>query len=135
MSVGRNQPFKMVQTPGLTLILHQEFNYYRQIFTDGRTHPPEMDPTWFGYSVGRWDNDAFVIETKGFNDQSWLDDRGRPHTDGLRTVERFQRRDFGHLEMQVTIDDPKAYTSAFSLTMPFRLMPDTEMIEHICERP
>lgn len=132
MSV-RNLPFKIVQTPGLTLILYEEFNYYRQVFTDGRPHPAATELRWFGHSVGQWDKDTFVVETKGFNDESWLDDRGRPHTEALRTMERFQRRDFGHLDVGITIDDPKAYTAPFSLTMHFQLMADTEMLENICD--
>jgi hypothetical protein len=125
--------FKIVQDPGLFLILYEEFARFRQIFTDGRTFPGEMNPAWFGYSAGRWEGNVLVVDSRGFNDLTWLDDAGHPHTEAMRTVERFLRRDFGHLEIQLTIDDPKAYTRPWTLTMQFQLMPDTELIEDVCE--
>jgi len=125
--------FKITQYPGLTLILYEEFMRFRQIFTDGRALPKDMDPAWFGYSTGKWDGDAFVVETAGYNDQSWLDDAGHPHTEAMRTTERFTRPDFGHMEMQLTIDDPKAYLKPWSVTLQFVLMPDTELIEDLCD--
>ena len=127
------EPFKIVQTPGLTLILHEEFNHYRQIFTDGRPIPERRAATAFGYSRGTWDGDTFVVDTTGFIDDAWLDFRGHPATDALHLVERYRRRDFGHLEIQFTIDDAKAYRQPWSVTMTFDLLPDTELIEHICE--
>jgi hypothetical protein len=126
-------PFKIVHTPGLTLILYEQESRFRQVFTDGRPLPVDPNPAWLGYSIGRWDADSFVVESSGFNDKTWLDDSGHPHTDALRTTERFRRRDFGHLEMQITIDDPKAYTRPWSITIPFELLPDTDLIENICE--
>jgi hypothetical protein len=129
----RNSPFKIVQTPSELIILYEEFNHFRQIFTDGRGLPPETSPSWFGYSTGRWEGDTFVAETAGFNDKSWFDDPGHPHSEELRVTERFQRRDFGHLTVQITFDDPKAYTKPWSATVPFDLLPDTELIESICE--
>jgi hypothetical protein len=126
-------PMKIVQGPGLTIILYEEFNHYRQVFTDGRPFPQDPQPSWFGSSVGKWDGDAFVVETVAFNDQTWLDDSGHPHTDAMRTTERFRRRDFGHMEMQLTIDDPKAYTRPWSVTIGFDLLPDTDLIEDICD--
>jgi hypothetical protein len=131
--VVRNFPFKIVQTPDVVVILYEEFNHFRQIFTDGRGFPPETSESWFGYSVGKWDGDTFVAETVGFNDKSWLDDPGHPHSEALRVTERFRRRDFGHLEIQITFDDPKAYTKPWTATIPFDLYPDTELIESICE--
>ena len=125
--------FKLVQNPGLTLILYEEFNHYRQIFTDGRPFPQDLNPAWFGSSIGKWDGNALVVETRGFNDQSWLDDYGHPLTDAMRTTERFARPDFGHLDLQVTIDDPKAYTKPWSVDLRFALLPDTDLIEDICE--
>src|SRR5258708_23933132 len=125
--------FKLVQNPGLTLILYEEFNHYRQIFTDGRPFPEDLNPAWFGSSVGRWEGSALVVETRGFNDQSWLDDYGHPHTDAMRTTERFVRPDFGHLDLHLTFDDPKAYAKAWSADMHFKLLPDTDLIENICE--
>jgi hypothetical protein len=129
----RSGPWKIVQTPGVTLILFEEMNHYRQVFVDGRTFPKDANPTWFGYSIGKWEGDAFVVETKGFNDQTWLDDPGHPHTDAMHVTERFRRRDFGHLEIDITIDDAKAYTKPWTVTARFDLLPDTELIENICE--
>lgn len=126
-------PYKVVQHPGLTLILYEEFTQYRQVFTDGRTFPDEMAPTWFGYSVGHWDGDTFVVDSKGFNDKTWLDDSGHPHSDAMHAIERFHRRDFGHMDLQVTIDDPKMYTRPWSVSLKYMLLPDTELIEFVCE--
>jgi hypothetical protein len=129
----RSGPFKIVQNPGMVLILLEEFNHYRQFFSDGRGFPQTMTPAWFGYSLGKWEGDVFVVTTKGFNDQSWLDDPGHPHTDAMQVTEKFTRRDFGHLAIQITIDDPKAYTRPWTVNARFDLMPDTELIENICE--
>ncbi len=126
-------PLKIVQNPGLTLILYEEFARFRQIFTDGREFPPVSNPAWLGYSIGHWDGDWFVVDTRGFNDKSWLDDSGRPHSEALHTIERFRRRDFGHMDMEVTIDDPQTYTKAWSFPMQFELLADTEMIEDVCD--
>jgi hypothetical protein len=126
-------PWKLVQTPGLVIILFENFTQYRQIFTDGRDFPGERTPNWFGYSIGKWDGDTFVVDSVGFNDKSWLDDTGHPHTEALHVTERFRRRDFGHMEIQFTIDDPRAYTKPWSVTIPFVLLPDTEIVENICE--
>lgn len=125
--------FKIVQNPGLTLILFEEFNHYRQIFTDGRPHPADPNPAWFGYSIGKWVRDTFVVDTVGFNDQSWLDDHGHPHTDALHTIERFRRRDFGHMEIQLTVDDAKAYSVPWTAIIQLRLLPDTDLIEDVCD--
>ncbi|MEO5925491.1 MAG: hypothetical protein ABIR70_16845 [Bryobacteraceae bacterium] len=132
-SVLPNIPFKIVETPGLTLILTEQLAQFRQIFTDGRSLPADMQPAWFGYSVGHWEGETFVIETAGFNDQTWLDDSGHPHTEAMRTQERFRRTDFGHMTLEVIVDDPKAYTKAWSVTIPLGLMPDTELIEDVCD--
>jgi hypothetical protein len=126
-------PFKLVQIPGLVLLVFEQFSYFRQILTDGRGHPTDRMPTWFGYSVGKWVGDSLVADTVGFNDQTWLDYDGHPHSDALHTIERFRRLDFGHMEFQITIDDPKAYTKPWTVTIPFDLLPDTELIESICE--
>src|SRR4249919_2662182 len=103
-------PFKILQVPGMVAILYEAVHSYRQIFTDGRAFPADMNPSWFGYSVGHWEGDALVVETRGFNDKGWLDNAGKPATDQLRVTERFIRKDFGNLDIQITIDDPKAYT-------------------------
>ena len=126
-------PFKFIHTPTETLILYEEFVDFRQIFTDGRALPKDPEPAWFGYSVGRWDGHAFVVDTRGYNDKSWLDDDGHPHSDALHTIERFRRPDFGHLTMEITIDDPKAYTKPWSTLIKFNLVPDTELIEYFCD--
>ncbi len=125
--------FKIVQNPGVTFILYEEFARFRQIFTDGRAHPKNPNPAWLGYSIGKWERDSFVVDTVGFNDQSWLDDAGHPHSEALRTIERFRRRDFGHMDVEVTIEDPKAYTEPWSANLHFRLLPDTELIENVCD--
>jgi hypothetical protein len=129
----RSGPWKIVQTQRVTLILFEEMNHYRQVFTDGRGFPKDTNPTWFGYSIGTWEGEAFVVDTTGFNDQTWLDDPGHPHTDAMHVIERFRRRDFGHLEIDITIDDAKAYTKPWTVTARFDLLPDTELIENICE--
>ncbi|HZN78202.1 MAG TPA: hypothetical protein VFC01_00730 [Mycobacterium sp.] len=128
-----NYPWKVVQTPGLTIILFENFTDFRQIFTDGRDFPEERAPTWFGYSLGRWDGDTFVVNTLGFNDKAWLDDGGHPRSEEMKVTERFRRKDVGHLEIEFTFDDPKAYTRPWSATVPFELIPDSEIIENICE--
>ena len=92
-----------------------------------------MSPAWFGYSIGKWEGDTFVVDSRGFNDKSWLDDAGHPHSEKLKTIERFRRRDFGHLELQVTIDDPVNYVKPWTATIPLVLMADTEMIEDMCD--
>ena len=125
--------FKIVQNQEVTLILFEEFNHYRQIFTDGRALPKISQPAWFGYSVGRWEGDRFVVTTTGFNDRSWLDDTGHPHSEALKTTERFRRIDFGRMEMQVTIEDAETYLEPFTVTVSFNLQPDSELIEDICE--
>jgi len=126
-------PFKIIQQPGLVIILYEEMTHFRQIFLDGRELAKDANPTWLGYSVGRWEGDILVADTTGFNDKSWLDDPGHPHTTALLVIERFRRKDFGHMEIQITIDDPEAYTKAWTVTESFNLLPDTEILENICE--
>lgn len=127
-------PFKIIQTPGVLVVLYEEFNQYRQIFTDGRHLPTDPNPAWFGYSIGKWEGDAFVVETTGFKEGTWLDNGGHPHTDALHVTERFRRPNFGSMELDVTIDDPKAYTTPWkATTVHFKLLPDMELIEHLCE--
>ena len=127
------QPFEILHTPGRTLILYEQFMDFRQIFTDGRALPKDAQPTWFGYSIGRWERDSFVIESSGFNDRSWVDDDGHPHSEALRTTERFRRQNFGHMAMEITIDDPKTYVKPWTATLHFHLLPDTDLIENVCE--
>lgn len=126
------EPFKIIQTPGELLMLYEVETIFRQVFTDGRKQPADPAPSWLGYSVGRWDGDALVIDTKGFNDRSWLDARGHGHSEEMRVEERFQRRDFGHLDVAVTLEDPKVFTKPFTIRFAERLLPDTDVFEHIC---
>ncbi|HEV2247197.1 MAG TPA: hypothetical protein VGW37_11150, partial [Terriglobia bacterium] len=126
-------PFRIVQNPGVTFILFEAYNHWRQIFTDGREHPKDMNPSWFGYSVGKWEGTTFVVDSRGFHDRSWLDDGGHPRTEALHVIERFDRRDFGHMRIQFTIDDPGAYTRPWTVTIPYELLADTELLESICE--
>jgi hypothetical protein len=125
-------PFKILNTTGMVVILYEAVHSYRQIFTDGRDLPKDPNPQWFGYSVGKWDGDTFVVSSAGFNDNAWLDNYGHPGTESLRVTERFRRKDFGHMDVQVTIDDPKAYTKPWDVTLPLVYQPDTEMIEYMC---
>jgi hypothetical protein len=122
---------KIVQTPGLVLILNPDLTY-RQIFLDGRALESAPNRTWMGYSVGRWDGDTLVVESFGFNDRTWLDHDGHPHTEALRMTERYRRRDFGHLELEVTLSDPGAYAKPWTVAVRAELAPDTEMIEWVC---
>ena len=128
-----NFPMKIVQTPNLVVILYEYQTIFRQIFTDGRVLPQDPNPTWMGYSVGRWEGDTLVVDTAGYNDRTSLDLAGHPHTEALRMTERFRRRDASHLELQVTFDDPKAYNKPWKLPMEFALVPDGELIEYVCE--
>ena len=124
---------KIVQTPGLLLILNEYNMSYRQIFTDGRPQPANPKPTWDGYSSGKWDGDILVVQSIGFRDGNWLDAFGDPITDAAKVTERFRRINYGRLEIEVTIDDPKAYTRPWTVTVYQRLMPDTELIEFVCQ--
>ena len=128
------QPRRMIQTPGLLTILYEANFGLRYIFTDGRPLPPlgEPQPFWYGYSVGRWDGDTLVVETNNLRDEGWLDVRGSPVTDQAKITERFRRVNFGKLEIDITIDDPKAYTKPFTVRVNQEIMVDAEMIEFIC---
>jgi hypothetical protein len=125
-------PKKIVQIPGLLLLLHERNMEYRQIFTDGRALPEDPRPAWYGYSSGRWENDTLVVETIGFNDELWADFNGSPLTDAARMTERFTRPSFGTLEIEVTIDDSKAYTRPWTVSANHRLAPDTDLLEYAC---
>ena len=127
------EPFKIVQTPGETLMLYEVETTFRQIFTDGRKQLADPQaPSWMGYSVGKWEGDTLVVDTVGFNDLSWLDARGHGHSEDMRVEERFRRRDFGHLEVAVTITDPKTFTRPVTVNFVERLLPDTDLLEHYC---
>ena len=128
------QPRKIIQTPGLVLILYEANGGIRQIFTDGRPLPNnDPQPWWYGYSIGKWEGDTLVVETTGFRDGGWLDVNGAPLTDAAKLTERIRRVNFGSLEIDVTIDDPKAYTRPFTaVTIRQRLLADDELIEFVC---
>jgi len=124
---------KIVQTSGLiVMMLEVDSGATRQIYTDGRKLPADPDPLWYGYSVGHWEGDTLVVETAGFNDKSWLDSMGHPHSDALRVLERDRRRDFGHMDVEITIDDPKMYTRPFTFKVTQLFQPDTDILEYLC---
>jgi hypothetical protein len=123
---------KIVQVPGLLVILNELNASYRQIFTDGRPLPSDPNPSWNGYSSGRWEGDTLVVETAGLRDGLWLDTGGSPLTDAAKITERFHRVNFGKLEVVITVDDPKAYTKPWTIKLNQPLVPDTELIDYIC---
>jgi hypothetical protein len=132
---GHPQPRKIVQTPGVIVIMYEGNQGLRQIFTDGRSLPEvneDLQPWWYGYSIGRWEKDTLVVESVGFRDDGWLDVFGSPLTDKGKLIERWRRPDFGHLEIDITIDDPKAYTAPFTVRVSHQLTVDQELIEFIC---
>jgi hypothetical protein len=121
---------KIVQSPRMAVILYEADNTHRQIYTDGRAFPKEFaQPAWLGYSVGKWDRDTLVVETAGFNDKTWLDLTGHPHSESLRVTERYHRRDFGHMDLEITIDDPAMYTKAFTIKVDEELQGDSDIFE------
>jgi hypothetical protein len=127
------QPRKIIQTPGVIVILYEGNAGIRQIFTDGRPLPDnDPQPWWYGYSTGKWDGDTLVVETSGFRDGGWLDINGSPLTDAARWTERFRRVSYGNLRIDVTVDDPKAYTRPWTVTVDQRIMLDAELIEFVC---
>lgn len=126
-------PWKIVQTPGAVIILYESRTIFRQIFTDGRKLPVDPNPTWQGYSIGHWEGDTLVTETAGTNGKAWLDTNGHPVTEALKVIEKFHRRDFGHLDLEITIDDPKAYTKPWTVHQTAEFQPDSELLEYVCE--
>ena len=125
-------PYKIAQVPGMMLMLYEGFTTFRQVFTDGRALPKDPQPAWLGYSVGKWDGDTFVIDTIGVNERTWLDNAGRPHSDAMHLTERYHRTNFGHMDVELTIDDPKAYTKPWTVRESATLLPDTDLLEYIC---
>jgi hypothetical protein len=125
---------RIVQTPTLILILYESPNSpHRTIYTDGRELPKDPNPARFGYSIGRWEGDTLVVTTAGFSDRGWLDSSGHPQTESLRLTERFRRRDFGRMEFEMTIDDPKVFTKPFTVKTVRDLAADTDLLEDFCE--
>ena len=128
------QPRKIIQSADVLVMLYEGNAGIRQLFTDGRPLPGnDPQPWWFGYSTGRWMGDTLVVDTVGFRDAGWLDVNGSPLSDRAKTTERFRRTSYGTMEVEVTVDDPKAYTRPWSLTVRHRLMPDDELIEFVCQ--
>jgi hypothetical protein len=125
-------PYKIIQLPDEIVFLYESRTIFRQVFTDGRSLPKDPQPTWYGYSVGHWEGDTLVVESTGFNGKAWLDSAGHPITDALHLTEKFRRPDFGHMFIEITIDDPKAYTKPWTVTENPHYLADTELIEYIC---
>jgi hypothetical protein len=126
-------PSEVVQTPTLIVILDEgNVHSYRQLFLDGRGHPKNMDPLWMGDSIAKWDGDTLVVDTTGFNDKTWLTGQGVPHSEELHVIERYRRPDFGHLEVEITLEDPKAFTKPHTFKRGFILLPNWEIHEYVC---
>jgi hypothetical protein len=125
-------PWKLIQMPDQVVILYEAFTQWRQIFMDGRKLPEDPNPIWLGYSVGHYDGDTLVVESSGFNGKTWLDQQGHPSTEKLHVTEKYRRKDFGHMEIEITINDPGAYTKPWTVTEAPTLMVDTELLEFVC---
>jgi hypothetical protein len=126
-------PWKIVQQPKLVVFLFEgNIHSFRQIFLDGRGHPDNLDPTWYGHSIGHWEGDTLVVDSIGFNDKFWFDFAGHPHTEKLHITERYRRPNYNTLEFEVVIDDPGAYTKPFTMYGHSPLMEDSEILEYIC---
>jgi hypothetical protein len=123
---------KMIQTPGLLVIMNELYASYRQIFTDGRPLPADPNPSWNGYSTGKWEGDALVVQTSGFRDGLWLDATGNPMTDAAKMTERFRRVNFGRMEIEITVEDPKAYTKPWSVQLNQTIKLDSDLLDFIC---
>jgi len=125
--------YRIMQSPTVVALLYENgTGRYRQIHMDGRKLPTDPNPTWLGYSVGRWEADTLVVESAGFNDRTWLDRAGHPHSEKLRVTERFRRVDFGHVQYQITFDDPEILTKPLTLSLPVSYQADTDMLENVC---
>jgi hypothetical protein len=126
-------PFrKFIQLPDLFVILSERDVTYRQVFMDGRPLPNDPTPTFNGYSVGAWDGDALVVTSNGFRDGTWLDRNGSPMSDAAKLTERFRRVNYGRLDIDVTLDDPKVYTRPWTVTLTQRLVLDTDLLDYHC---
>ena len=125
-------PFKIVQTPKLILLVYEAFNLWRQVHLDGRTLVDDPNPTWLGWSTGRWEGDTLVVETRGLNGKAWMDLAGTPGSDAMRVTERFHRTSLGKMDLEITIDDPKSFTRPWTAKESLRIVPNTEIMEFIC---
>jgi hypothetical protein len=124
-------PERIVQTPAMVVILYER-GLFRQVYMDGRTLQKDLNPTWMGYSTGAWDGDTLMVKTTGFNDKTWLDDVGHPHSDKMAVTERYRRPDYGHLFIDITIEDEVAYTRPWTITLDLRLDPSGDLLEYVC---
>jgi hypothetical protein len=129
--LGNGTPQRFVQSPGL-LVTFPEMQLPRQIFLDGRSHPSDPNPTWLGHSVGRWEQDTLVVDSIGFNDKTWLDLNGHPHTEMMHLVERYRRPDLGHLELELTVEDPGALKKPWIMNRIYDLNPNDDIMENVC---
>jgi len=129
----RGSPIRIVQTPSMVVMLLEIANHFRQIPTYKRELNQDFQPTWYGYSTGTWEGDEFVVDTRGFNDETWLDNRGLPHSDALHLTERFKRVNVGAMNLTLMVDDPKFYTKPWSVTLSYDLMPDSDLYEDMCD--
>jgi len=123
---------KVIQTPGLLVIINERDVMYRQIFTDGRPLPLDPHPSWNGYSTGRWEGDTLVVQSNGFRDDGWLDRGGSPLTAAAKITERFRRVNFGRMEIEVTVDDPKAYTAPWTVKLTQVIALNTDLLDYVC---
>jgi len=129
-----SEPVKISQSPKLMIMLYESDGSHRQIYTDGRVLPKEfVQPAWLGYSAGKWDGDTLVVESAGFNDKTWLDVGGHPHSEALRITERYHRRDFGHLDIEMTFEDPAMYAKPFTIKYANELWADSDIFEYFCD--
>ena len=126
-------PRKMIQVPGLIAILYEKGVDFRQIFTDGRALPKDPNPSFNGYSSGKWEGDTLIVESVGFRDDIWLDGAGNPISESAKVTERFRRPNFGSLEIEVTVDDPKAYTAPWTVMLKQYIALNTDLLEYFCE--
>ena len=124
--------FKIIQTPQEILMLPEVLNPPRQIHTDGRPLPEDPDPRWMGYSVGHWEADTLVVDTVGVNNRAWLDASGHPRSESMHITERYRRRNFGHMDLEITFNDPQYYTRPFSIKTALALLPGSDLFEYVC---
>lgn len=125
-------PLQIVQLPGQVVLMFEYDHTVRHVFTDGRKHPEDAEPTWLGHSIGHWEGETLIVDTVGFKDMTWLDRLGRPHSDQLHVIEKFKRTAADNLQIEVTIDDPKAYTQPFAVSFNMRLQPKWDIAEMYC---
>lgn len=130
-AAGSTRFYRIVQSPGVTALMY-ELGNFRTIYTDGRGLPKDPNPTWMGYSIGHWEGDTLVVDTAGFNDKSWLDMVGHPHSERLHVTEKFHRTDFGHMQVQVTYDDPETLTQPLTRSVMVHYAADADMLEYVC---